>query len=204
MTKRLAAVGAAALTLALAPAAHAAKAFTVGTGYAPDVSVDTSGAANVAWIDATADGSGSHPVHYCKVGAGGSVCALSKVLTAPEDTIGTGTVRVFTPSANRVLIVVYRCCGNPVEGDYVFESTDGGANFGAPVQIGTIEPEGEAIFANEAVYGVTLGGAVFQRMPITGPAPGTRAELDAGFPVPTYAGVGLVNGTTPIKVSADG
>jgi hypothetical protein len=41
-------------------------------------------------------------------------------------------------------------------------------------------------------------------MPLSGPAPTLRAELDAGFPVPTYAGVGLVNGTTPIKVSADG
>ena len=201
MTKSLVAVAAAALTLALAPSAYAAKAFTIGTGSAPDVAVDGSGTAHIAFVESAPEG--SRAIHYCKVPRNATACSVSTSLAGPMDTIGQNSVHVFTPSAGRVLIAADRCCGDG-QGVYVFESTDDGATFSAPRQIGTIDGDGGEVFANEAIYGVTVGGNDFQRMPLAGPLPGTMATLDAGFPVPIAGGVGLINGTTPVKVSADG
>jgi hypothetical protein len=201
MSKRLAAVTAAALLLALAPSAYAAKAFTIGTGTAPDVAVESSGTAHVAFVEASPEG--SRAIHYCKVPRNATACSISTSLAAPMDTIGQNSVHVFTPSAGRVLIAADRCCGD-ADGVYVFQSTDDGATFSAPVQIGTIDGDGGETFANEAIYGVTVGGNAFQRMPLAGPVPGSAATLDAGFPVPITGGVGLIGGTTPVKVSADG
>ena len=198
---RLAALGAAVLTLALAPSANAAKEIQIGTGFAPDVAVDSSGTAHIAWVDAAPDG--ARPIHYCKLNRNGLACEKSVSLAVPLDTIGRNTVHVFVPSDGRVLIVAGRCCDTDTAGAYLLESTDDGDTFAAPRRIGTIDPIGGAVFANETVYGITGGGASFQRMPLAGPVPEVFATLDPGFPIPTYSGIGLVGGA-PLKVSADG
>jgi hypothetical protein len=109
---------------------------------------------------------------------------------------------VFAPSAGRVLIETYRCCGD-AEGNYVYESTDGGETFGAQRKIGKIDHQSDAIFGpGEAISGASI--STFQRMPLTGAAATTHAEFDSGFPIPTHSDIGLFGGTTPVQVMSDG
>src|SRR4051812_16926291 len=133
MIKRAAALGAAVITLAAVPAAHAATTFQLGVGQHPDVSVDSNGTGHFVW-DQIVDGGDDQTV-YCQVPSGATACASSRTFTFPKETIGRSSY-VFTPSAGRVVIVSQRCCNEQV---FVVQSNDGGANFSAPVEIGNAE-----------------------------------------------------------------
>jgi hypothetical protein len=183
----------------------AVQPFQVGTGEFPDIAVDSAGTAHVVWN--TDDGSAdtADPVHYCQVPRGTTSCLREQTFTLPLDTTGPSTY-VFAPSANRVLIESYRCCGD-AEGNYVFESTDGGQTFGTARRIGKIDHAQDATFGpGEAISGARADAAAeaYQRMPLTGAAAAGQANLDSGITIPTHAGVGIFNGTTPVQVFSDG
>jgi hypothetical protein len=191
------------LVLALAPAAHAGSPFLVGSGDRPDVAVDSAGTAHVVWNEHSGSSAVPDPLHYCQIPPRGSGCTHAQTLTAPLSTTGRDSY-VFTPSPGRVIVESFRCCGTG-EGNYAFESTDGGITFAPGHLIGHIDHEEAAIFGpGEAISGATI--ATFQRMPLAGPAPAetTRAEFDAGFPVPTHSGLGLFGGSTLVQVMSDG
>ena len=91
--------------LALAPATQAATPFTAGTGDGHDLAVGSDGTGHVVWRQ---DESPADRLHYCRVPAGGSACdGESTVLDfgGPTSANAVGDAQVFTPVANRVVIL---------------------------------------------------------------------------------------------------
>src|SRR3954452_8538659 len=205
------------LALALAPSAHAGgggfgvspsvKSFQVGTGGKPQVAVDANGTAHVVWQVTVSAPDQPDELHYCQVPAGAAACSGEKVLVAPLDAIGRPSY-VFTTSDGRVIVETYRCCNTastgPRPGNYEFESSDGGQTFSAARLIGNLDHQSDAAFGpGEAITGANV--AQHQQMPLTGAPASTFAELNTGFPgIPTMAGVGIFNGTSPVQVVTDG
>lgn len=195
------AVLACALALALAAPAGAAQPFVVGVGHDPDVAVDASGAAHVVWNQNTADVTKTLIV-YCKIPKGATKCAVKHVLSPPLQSTGHDTY-VFAPGGGRVLVESYRCCSTDVpEGNYLYSSANGGGSFSGPVHIGDLDHEQEAVLGpGDHISGITRSD--FQEMPLAVDSGEQFADLDAGFSVPTYAGLGLF-GDIPVVVMADG
>jgi hypothetical protein len=185
----------------------AAQPFSVGTGEFPDIAVDSAGTAHVVWNEDSGSSSTSDPIHYCRVPRGDKACSVETVLNAPLDTTGR-TTYVFAPSPGRVIVESYRCCGDDnVEGNYAFESTDGGQSFGAPRRIGNIDHQQDAAFGpGDAISGARADASrvSYQRMPVAGPAPPTQTEFEPGFGIPTHAAVGVFDATKPVQVLSDG
>jgi hypothetical protein len=209
MPARFTLVAALGAALALAPAAYGGsfgvsegpQPFQVGTGAHPDVAVDAAGTAHVVWNEDSGSVPTPDPLHYCRVPRGSTACDNSIVLGPPLEGIGR-TSYVFAPSAGRVLIETYRCCGED-EGNYVYESTDGGQTFGTARRIGKLDHQSEAVFGpGEAISGASISR--FQRMPLTGPPATTTADFDSGFPNPIYSGMGIFGTGTPVQVMSDG
>jgi hypothetical protein len=185
----------------------AAQSFAVGTGEFPDIAVDTAGTAHVVWNEDSGSASTSDTVHYCQVPRGATDCTSEQTFTPPLDTTGR-TTYVFVPSAGRVVIESYRCCAaETVTGNYLLESTDGGQTFSAPRRIGNIDhQQGAAFGPGDAVSGARADASVeaYQRLPLSGAAAASTANLDSGIGIPTHAAVGIFGGTTPVQVFSDG
>lgn len=210
LPSRLALAALSVLALALPAAAHAGggfgvtpatSTFLVGDGQHPDVAVDSAGTAHVVWNSPSGSADVPDPLHYCQIPRGQTACTGARTLAAPRSAIGR-TSYVFVPSAGRVLVESYRCCGE-AEGNYLFESTDGGQTFAAGRRIGKLDHQSEAVFGpGEAISGASI--ARFQRMPLTGAAAATSAEFDPGFAIPTYSALGIFGAATPVQVMSDG
>jgi hypothetical protein len=185
--------------LALAAPAGAATSPVVdfGQGRFPDVAVDSAGSAHVVWDAQTAS---DHRLFYCQVPKGGTACTSSKTFTPPVEAIGRSSY-VFAPGGGRVLVASHRCCGP--EENWLYTSTDGGATFDAGHAIGNHNWDQNAVLGpGEAISGVSQ--SVFQLAPLAGPKTTRTAELDAGFPVPTYGSVAVFNNSIPVFAHADG
>ena len=184
--------------LACADAASAAG-IVLGKGRNPDVAIDENSTAHVVW-DSVDEGSNDR-LFYCQIPRGASSCKNTQALIPPLEAIGPVT-HVFAPGGNRIVIASVRCCGN-VEGTHVTESTDGGLTFGPFRRIGDYErPEGVLLGPGETLSAFSIAG--FQNGPLAGPTATAFADLNAGFPIPTYGAAGIFNGTTPVFVHADG
>ena len=195
MTKPIAALCALAFLLVLAPAASAATSFEISPGSNPDVAVDNNGAAHIV-IDLP-----DEKLRYCQIPRSQTTCAVDRTLTPPAEATGRSSY-VFLPAPGRVVIATHRCCSP--DATLAYESTDNGATFGGPVTIGNLDFKGNAVFGpGEAISGIDTGGR-YQRMPLGGPQATAQAMLSAGFATPTSSSLGLLGGTTPLKVSADG
>ena len=160
---RTAGVGA---LLALAPAAQAATPFTAGAGSGHDLAVGSDGTGHVVWnIDEAED-----RVGYCRVPAGGTACdSESTVLTFPGPSPSASSsgdqAQVFTPAPNKVVILAscIQCpTGDSSNNTYRFISTNNGADFAAPVQVGDLELNGQSAFINTSNVGLSVAGATFQ------------------------------------------
>jgi hypothetical protein len=172
--------------------AVAATPFTLGQGLAPAVAVGPDGAGLFAWSDA---GSGN-PLHYCKVPKGASSCSISKTFTPPEN--GSSNSNYVFVNGSTVQVVTGRCCDDLV---LVYTSTDGGANFSGPVQIGSINIEaGLAAGPGAGFSGYYFNPLQnFQFMSAAGPQQTAVAHLAAPF-VALSAGTAVDKGTTPVVV----
>ena len=198
MTSRtLAAALAALICLACADVAAAAG-ITFGPGRNPDASVDENNTAHVVW---DAVDSGADRLFYCQVPRTASGCTNAKTFTPPLESSGRSSY-VFTPGGGRVIVATVRCCGTG-EGLHVYESTDGGQNFGPDRHIGGVTFGKDAVLGpGESISGVSLGA--FHNAPLAGPRSNSSATLDAGFGIPTFSSVAIHNGTTPVFARADG
>ena len=181
-------------TLLLAPSATAATSFQLGNGSHPDVDVDASGTAHIV-VDLP-----DERLRYCQIPRGQTTCSVDKTLTPPAQATGRSSF-VFVPSPGRVVIVTERCC--PPDAVLAYQSTNNGATFAGPTEIGKLDVEDAVFGPGNGVSGLEQSGW-YQRMPLTGPAATTAAELPAGFSVPTGSSLALLGGTRPLKVSADG
>ena len=176
---------AAGLLLALAPTADAATPFTAGTGHGHDLAVGNDGTGHVAWLQ---DESPGDRVHYCRVPAGGSACdGESTVLSFPGATSGanaTGDAQIFTPAANKVVIVA-SCWNCNVSGvtdrTYRWISTNNGVDFSAPAEVGNnLHINGQAGYINGGDMTLGTEGSAFQMTDTAPPTPDTATAALSG------------------------
>lgn len=94
------------------------------------------------------------------------------VLTVPE---------VFSPSANRVVVLQNTCCDTAANGDdLLYTSTDGGATFGAPARVGSVGVAAAALIGNQIVFSAgSIDGAAVESIPVsaTGPPSSTAIAI---------------------------
>ena len=132
------------LGLAAPATAGAATAFTAGNGVAPAIAVGPDGTGHVAWqtdVVGAAD-----QIQYCRVPSGGSACTGVQTLDFPHPA-GTSPVaeddstQVFVPAPGKVVLAatcfVCGTSGDATDRTFRWISTDGGASFGAPDEVGT-------------------------------------------------------------------
>jgi hypothetical protein len=166
---------------------------------APHVTVDGSGRGYVTW---TGDGSGE-PVEYCRLTIGPSACGSRHVFSQPGagQSGDAGNSPVFTASG-AVAILDSRCCLLSNQ-KFLYTSSDGGQNFGAPVLLSTDDATGmtgnvldlppgalaagspEQLITTDA--GAVTGGGSVQATGLTAPA------SDPGFYQPPVAGDGTLS-----------
>jgi hypothetical protein len=180
------------LLAAAAPTARAAGSFPVGTGNKPQIAVDSAGTAYVVWNHATSGLASS--VQLCKVPRGATACAASVELTADQQSFSPPYV--FLPAPGTVEVISTRCCYVGPNQTLLWTSTDGGASFGQPRLIGSLDPSGDAILgpgnAISAVTDTVTGSTSYQRAPADGSAAATSNATLTGD---EYGGtVGLFNG----------
>jgi hypothetical protein len=165
--------------------ATAATPFTAGAGHGQDLAVGSDGAGHAAWVIDEEDAR----VGYCRVPAGGSGCdGESTVLSFPPppsgDIQGPSGAAIFTPADNKVVILAscWNCSAAGGTADRVFRwiSNDNGANFGAPVEVGSTQLNGQAGYLNAGDIGLVVDGGLFQGA--DNPASTTELELGGGFP----------------------
>ena len=185
----------AALLLVLAVPASASAAstsFVVGTGRQPQLAVDGAGTAYVVWNHRLTGLTSS--VQLCRVPRGARTCAALTDLTPDQEAFSPPYV--FVPAPNVVLVLTTRCCYTGPNHTLLYASTDNGATFGPPAQVGTLDPSGDAILGPGAAISVTTdtvtGSTAYQRVPVDGSAPATTT---ASLTSDEYGGtIGLFNG----------
>lgn len=183
--------------LGCAAGAQAGIPFTVASGASPDVAVDAEGTAHIVWQQ------DPDALRYCQVRRGATSCSSPPVRLTARLSPTAGSAHVFLPGGSNVLLSTTRCC--PVEID-VYSSSDGGATFGGPVQIGS--PGGD--WPDVAVVqgpGATLSAFTllgYENAPLAGPTETGAASFSYGAVVGISAGGGVFGGTTPVHVFSDG
>jgi hypothetical protein len=198
---------AAVAALLLAPAT--ASAFKIGDGEWPGLTVDAAGTAYIAWT-----GPGDPALlRFCRLPRGATACdrRAAAAIAAPGTSVGD---RPFvTVSGNRVVVIIHRH-GGTVPGFralYRFTSVNGGASFGPGVVVGQATafegvtgPGDTFSVVTTAFNGTPDPGVAFQNVPLAG-APPAPVGWAAPSPVhPYYGAVGIVGGTTPVVIAANG
>jgi hypothetical protein len=182
--------------------AVAAHSIPVGAGSQAAVAIDSAGTAYIAF-------NGTEPsnakLHFCRLPRGATLCATAMDLPVPAS--GDSLTRPFiSVSGSTVQVLSYRY-GTPVGArDFLFTSTDGGASFGAPVAVGDLQFNGDAVAGPGGGVSLVNSSAAahrYQRVPADGSAPAaTSATLSTSY---LYGGaVGLVGASTPLVAFDDG
>ena len=96
----------------------------------PDVTVDVSGAAHVAWNVGSAAGDADALV-YCRVPRGAASCDISRTFQLPLD---GRQPHVLLSRSGEIVVLQPRCCF-PGERVYAVRSSDSGVTFGEPTVI---------------------------------------------------------------------
>ena len=185
--------------LFLAFAARAAGApFVIGTGEHPDVSVDATGVAYIAWTGAET----GNPAHFCRLPRGAAACDIASVLPPPPGVTGSTTRPVVQVTGSRVSVLHYTYgSSNQIT---LYQSADGGASFASRTVGGNVPIYGSAAGPGDTISVVTSAdgrGTVFQNVPLAGGAAATFATLDVSRPY--YGAVGL-DGQLPVVIAESG
>jgi hypothetical protein len=133
-----------AAALCFAPPA-AAGSFPVGPGSLPHVAVDAAGNGHVTWIESVGN---ADTFHYCKIPAGGTACTQQFSYSDANQDVDGGYA--LLTNDGRILLVEARGV-SPARAKLLWTSTDGGASFTGPIQIGTLSANGANI-AGDALY----------------------------------------------------
>ena len=202
-----AAICAGLLMAVMASTAEAAP-VVVGPGSHPTVAVDADGTGYITWIETT---SSADTFHYCKLPAGATRCAARFDYSDANQDVDGGYA--LLPGGNRVLLVEARGV-TPNRVKLLWSSTDGGATFSGPTQIGVFThgaaniagsalfaPPGTLGLAQEAIF--TLGAlsattAPFQATGTTAGTTSSTAEL-----TPNIAASLGFDGTTLLAALSD-
>ncbi len=207
----LAAFGLAAVVTVLAPAGARAALFELTTDTRaehPDIAVDDSGTAHVAWT-LSAGGAGDDTLVYCRVPPGAHACGLTRTISLPRTDFGGP--RVILTRAGEIVLISSRCCF-PASPVLAVTSSDGGESFGPPVEIadefaGGSEWEAEL---GPGDFSLALSGgnsgpdyaAIWRAASLNGANPTAKAEL-ASFPKAYFNSTGFPAPTNPIAAYGD-
>lgn len=163
--RRIALTLAATAVLALPATAAAGTPVQVGTGGEPEIAVDPSGRAHVAWHASDAPAR----TLYCQVprGATGPGCVEGETFPAPAGQGVFDRPHVALTSASGGVAVVRRTCCGPDAVNALF-STDGGATFGGPTPLAVdgdggaspVELGGDLAFVSGRLIWVNTGLAL--------------------------------------------
>jgi hypothetical protein len=182
------------ILVAVLPPLARANAITLGSGQQPDVAVDTSGTAYIAW-NSTDD----TVLYFCRLPESASSCTPT---TLPVSGDAFARPAVFV-NGSTVKVLTNRCCsaGSQTE---LFTSSDGGVTFGSPVVIGTVNPSGDAVYGpGQGISLITSAqiNSYFQFAPLDGSgAANTPVPLNSQY---TYHGaIGIASGK-PVAVFDD-
>jgi hypothetical protein len=205
-------VGTVALALFLLAAAPASAAiFDLTSDSAaehPDIAVDESGTAHIAW-NQSAGIPGDDQLVYCRVPPGAHSCDITRTIALPR-TDFDGPQVVLTRSGE-VVLASRRCCfpGAPV---FAVASGDGGGSFGAPVEIADEFSAGSDWEATlgPGDFSLALSGgnsgpdfaSIWRAAPLDGSEPGAKAKL-APFPKAYFTSTGFPAPTSPIAAYGD-
>jgi hypothetical protein len=188
------AVLAAVLALALAAPAAAAPFQLTPTGSDPDVAVDASGTAHVAWNQPSAEG--SDVTVYCQLPRGATTCArFQNLIPAGEKLFDSAGPQVVLAPDGRIVVVTGRCCSQV----WRFVSADGGQTFDSRLVgdlTGTFDWRA-AFGPGERVSLVNSG--TYQAPPLDG-STNAKAELLPGSIHGT--GLTLLDSNTPLVVAS--
>jgi hypothetical protein len=172
---------AAAAALLIAPAAASAAPFTIGTGDDPNVAVDGSGTAYIAWAESAPDSSFS-TLHFCRLPRGATVCEGQPIITEAGNTISRPFVTV-AGSTVRIVHSRYGVPNEPFSQNYGYTSTNGGNSFGAGVRFGDLPFDNAVVRTGEQIAMVSTAGSGdgrFLQQPLAAPTGATPATLVPG------------------------
>jgi len=119
-------------------------------------------------------GVGNGRTLICVLDRGKSACSDKPVLTPLDNEDAEGSPQVFIPSANHVDVLASMCCdANPAGDDLLYESTNGGKSFGAPVRVGNVSVGVAALVGNNIVFtsGDNGAGQVIESVSLAAPGP---------------------------------
>jgi hypothetical protein len=148
------------------------KPFKIGTAISNgSVAVESNGSLVVTY-DVHSGATGQ--TFVCVLDRGGSTCSHSVRLTPLDGDTAFGVPEVFAPSAGHVVVLQQTCCdSNPAGGDLLYSSTDGGATFGTPVRVGSLDVDAAALIGSNIIFsaGDAVGGAYVESIPVTATGP---------------------------------
>jgi hypothetical protein len=201
-----------AVLLALALLAPASAGAAVGTpialgpGENANVTVEADGTAHLVWRGQGVD---SPRLTYCRLRVSDSACTPQTAITAPGDNLlrplafgNGGTVRVISYRYGGDVQTTYGTFGAVL----MWTSTDDGASFGAPIQIGAdMGPVDYAFGPGDNVSAVTSAATVcgmcFRAWPLSG---GNGAGITLSSTHPYNGTVALLDANTPLVVMQAG
>jgi hypothetical protein len=174
----------------------------------PNVAVDDFGTAYIVW---NGNEPGSSQLHFCSLPRGARACQNKGTLPSPGgDTLSRPYV--FVESASRrgfnnsvvakLRVVAYRYLTPIGNYDFLWTSTNSGANFDAPVAAGTVRLTGDAAWGpgdGISVVTSTTAQSTYQRIPLTGT---TTATTILGADDSYGSAVGLLTPKRPLAVFA--
>jgi hypothetical protein len=166
------------LAIGFATPAEAARPFNLGTGNQPGVAVGSHGEAHVAWKRELGGTSGD-ALEYCRVAKGRRRCAVRHTLSLGGRST-TGDAIVLTPSPNVVHLLV---AGGGSEPGALFTSTNNGATFAGPYNLGELAGIHSAVMAPAGGFTVMTDffGVSVARYGLTGAGPASpTADLGSG------------------------
>src|SRR4051812_44670927 len=189
------AAGAAAFVLSLAAAAQARPPVLITTsGQSVGIAVDAQGTAHIAYNDPNPNGVGE-PLMYCAWPKTARTCTPRPILVDNDSPLGQPPLIQAGPAPGQLTIVSSR------DAIDVIHSADGGANWSAPVNIGTgrwfegaFGPNGQLALSFR-----NLGYVEFYERSLAGsPADTATADLNHGHSVNAVTGF---SGNVPVLVS---
>ena len=183
-----------ALAAGLTPGLAQADPISLGAGQQPDVAIDSSGTAYIAWN--STDG---NTLYFCRLPESASSCSPT---TLPVSDSASARPAVFV-NGSTVQVMTNRCCSSGSKTE-LFTSGDGGVTFGSPVVIGNLNPSGDAAYGpgnGISIVTSALINSYYQLAPTDGStAASAQVPLSSQY---TYHGsVAIVSGK-PVVVFDD-
>ena len=199
-----------ALFLVVPASADAARAFTLGSGFSPNVAVANDGTAHFVWYEERGD---VDRLRYCQVPRGQNDCEKTQTFDGTGDApYRDHRAFVFMNGSGSEVFLLASYSRNEPAGhrfDHLaYRSTDGGKTFGEPVQIGDPDRQGPGDAVTDGTsLGLITDEGYFTLTSLFGPAVPDQSLplgtlLDPRRPLADPS-IGLAPGTEPVVTFDD-